>query len=755
MPIISRIKKIYAMGLTIILLLSFLLPTTVLAADDVKFSFAVISDMHIGETENDFTAIATGIKLINEKKPAFVFILGDLTATGTKTQFANFKIKVLKPLVNIPIALAAGNHDFHKNTTQYNTFLNSSDVQNLLLPEFKNKTTCGKNQNFATFTFQGKQFVTIDPYNNGYDYYLYQEELDCLQNISSGALVFRHESPYGLTCSITNAGVCGSSVMGQNTKKKDKFKGTVNDLNQFTNLLIAKGAAGIFTGHTHGFHQGMCSGSGGSIFHLENGDFGTGRDMEFVSGWTAADKAFSFSIVDVLSNGSVKATIYVYDSATKTYAPQTKPFPAKVTSQLTFSKSKSEKQGVDSTCTSIQPSDTSGGATATAETATSTSVTAERASRFAPNLEITIPGLKFTTEVAGEEIAGGQMFAIPYIAQYINAVYKYLLGAGSLIVIIIIMFAGFRWMVAGGNVAQIDGAKKMISNGVLGLMLLFCTALILKVINPQLLELRSLLIFAPKQEAWIMPVPDEADADSSSVTTGAGAPAVGKSSTARLCDSWDSCQKLCEFGKPKTEAVAAAVKAAGYSDSSGMVDPRIDIAQYLSGCAGNGGNKNEQYRSCGIVFRGNDSERRLLPTVMPGLANAAKIAAEKGYALSIGSTYRSAMEQVAKVCTKMTHIVPGTKPCGPGLACPGGSNHMYGYAMDLCLINKTGAVKCLTPPTGDSAPCEKNTEITKNNANLKMLNDILFQAGWYKYCKELWHFEFTDKPAGSFRTKTY
>lgn len=197
-----------------------------------------------------------------------------------------------------------------------------------------------------------------------------------------------------------------------------------------------------------------------------------------------------------------------------------------------------------------------------------------------------------------------------------------------------------------------------------------------------------------------------------------------------------------------------ALQSSGLTPPSNLVDPRTALTQYLGTCA-SGTDGNKKFLDCGIIFRGDDKETKVLPSVIKGLADAAAIAKESGYILSVGSTYRSPEKQVAKVCTKMTKIPPGTKPCGSELACPGGSNHGNGFAIDVCLAKKDAPTTCLTPPTGSADTCANNTQKVLASTELKILNDVLFKAGWFKYCKELWHFEYTSAPVDGFRTKTY
>jgi hypothetical protein len=123
---------------------------------------------------------------------------------------------------------------------------------------------------------------------------------------------------------------------------------------------------------------------------------------------------------------------------------------------------------------------------------------------YAPKLQIDIPNLTFAENITAVDGPGGiKYFSVPYLASYINAVYKYALGLGVLIAVIMLMYAGFRWMSSFGNTKAIEEAKTMVGNSVFGLVLLFAAFTILYYINPELPKLSALQIFAPKQEVFV------------------------------------------------------------------------------------------------------------------------------------------------------------------------------------------------------------------------------------------------------------
>ena len=183
-----------------------------------------------------------------------------------------------------------------------------------------------------------------------------------------------------------------------------------------------------------------------------------------------------------------------------------------------------------------------------------------------------------------------------------------------------------------------------------------------------------------------------------------------------------------------------------------MVDPAVAIQPVLEklGCTPNKSSAPAKASiSCGIEFL--KERRAVLPGVVPGLAKAALEAKKKGYVLAIGSTYRSLQDQVDLMCDNLSE---GGPPCGKGtgLACPGPNVHTEGFAVDLHL-RRNG--KKVTPATGRMEPCSERTTLVKKSKELMDLNDIMFGTGWWKFCQELHHFEYTENPYNRERTKTY
>jgi hypothetical protein len=106
-----------------------------------------------------------------------------------------------------------------------------------------------------------------------------------------------------------------------------------------------------------------------------------------------------------------------------------------------------------------------------------------------PRLGISIPGLTFSEATVTES----GMASIPYLADYISAVYRYSIGVGTIIVAIIIIVSGLQIITSGGG-NQLAAAKSRIVMSLVGLVLAWFSYVILFTINPNLIRFGELKI---------------------------------------------------------------------------------------------------------------------------------------------------------------------------------------------------------------------------------------------------------------------
>ena len=68
----------------------------------------------------------------------------------------------------------------------------------------------------------------------------------------------------------------------------------------------------------------------------------------------------------------------------------------------------------------------------------------------------------------------------------ITSLYTFGVAAVTVLAFVVLVWGGFIWLTSGGNVSQIDSAKRWIMGSVLGLVIALSSFIILNTINPQL-----------------------------------------------------------------------------------------------------------------------------------------------------------------------------------------------------------------------------------------------------------------------------
>lgn len=89
-------------------------------------------------------------------------------------------------------------------------------------------------------------------------------------------------------------------------------------------------------------------------------------------------------------------------------------------------------------------------------------------------LSVNIPGL-------GGSVQG--------LSEYISSIYKFGVYSAGILAVFLIIIAGYKWLLARGDMGKISAAKTMIAKAVTGLVLLLFSFTILNIINPNLTTL--------------------------------------------------------------------------------------------------------------------------------------------------------------------------------------------------------------------------------------------------------------------------
>ena len=115
-----------------------------------------------------------------------------------------------------------------------------------------------------------------------------------------------------------------------------------------------------------------------------------------------------------------------------------------------------------------------------------------KAEGLKPVLSIRIPGLTFSDKITSSTDAQGRtILHIPYLAQYLAAIYKFGVAIVSIVAVAMMIQQGFAIIMSGGGEGKTE-AYHRIGQIIVGLFILWSSYTILYIINPDLINLRTL-----------------------------------------------------------------------------------------------------------------------------------------------------------------------------------------------------------------------------------------------------------------------
>ena len=103
---------------------------------------------------------------------------------------------------------------------------------------------------------------------------------------------------------------------------------------------------------------------------------------------------------------------------------------------------------------------------------------------ISPTLSIPVPGMaKWDSSISSGTLSTN------FLAVYINGVYSYLIIISITIAVVMVIIGGFQYVLASGS-GNVEKGKTRIKNAIVGVVLLLCSYLILRTVNPQLVLLQ-------------------------------------------------------------------------------------------------------------------------------------------------------------------------------------------------------------------------------------------------------------------------
>ncbi|MBI4054288.1 MAG: hypothetical protein HY397_03090 [Candidatus Doudnabacteria bacterium] len=77
------------------------------------------------------------------------------------------------------------------------------------------------------------------------------------------------------------------------------------------------------------------------------------------------------------------------------------------------------------------------------------------------------------------------------LGKCVVAIYNWALGISAILALLIIIFAGYLYISAGGNAQRVELAKEMFTGAMIGLIILIAAVAILQTINPELVQFKT------------------------------------------------------------------------------------------------------------------------------------------------------------------------------------------------------------------------------------------------------------------------
>ncbi len=110
-----------------------------------------------------------------------------------------------------------------------------------------------------------------------------------------------------------------------------------------------------------------------------------------------------------------------------------------------------------------------------------------------PVVRIKIPGLSFTENKEVKDDTGSYI-VIPFLGEYLAALYKYGVVVSAIFAVVMLINNGLKWSISGGSPEKIKDAQTRIFQSITGLLLAIGSYVLLFYINPELVQFKNLRV---------------------------------------------------------------------------------------------------------------------------------------------------------------------------------------------------------------------------------------------------------------------
>lgn len=320
----------------------------------------------------------------------------------------------------------------------------------------------------------------------------------------------------------------------------------------------------------------------------------------------------------------------------------------------------------------------------------------------------------------------GQMGLFPWVGQCLGGIYKYIFVIGTVIIILIILIGGLTYITSGAMPTKANTGKTMIKTGLLGLIMMMSTYLVANLINPELTKFKVI------QLETVKPVKFE-HIDLEPTNYPSNWP-EGPNITADF-------ENINEVNNNAfTTTTINQQNSNGFNIWNSLNESqKKEVLPYLK----------KQIASCQQNEAIKEWENiQIHSSVVPALQKAQEIAKNFGLKLHFNDGYRTTEKQIKLWNTGIVARYKQGKTNWQNnedmISFPSctKSPHLTGGAVDVLLISSDG--KQLTD-TNAKQKIETISDFDTyfgSNIYKVMLENIMNQAGFVRYCREHWHFEY-------------